>query len=42
MKKNNDYRDESFYEDSFEETIVQDFEMLTGYVEDVIFVNDIK
>jgi hypothetical protein len=42
MKKNNDYRDESFYDDDLNETTIQDFEMLTGYVEYVIFVNDIK
>ena len=42
MKKTNDYRDELFYDDEFNEMTIQDFEMLTGYVEDVIFINDIK
>lgn len=42
MKKTNDYRDELLYDDEFNETSIQDFEMLTGYVEYVIFVNDIK
>ena len=38
MKKTNDYRDETFYDDEFSETTIQDFEMLTGIVEDDIFI----